>query len=155
MENEEKRVYVPSAHSTSPHDRRIGDSRPSRTYREPTSIDDAEQRYRDLVYDISVIQMQMSDDARKNKMTRAEFSLWRTKAMGARINKADEMIWLKDWIRKRRISLEIEDAADTTERGLLLRTSKFFKRLHEEEFDFSDAEKKLWRAIDDHLNHVA
>jgi hypothetical protein len=130
-------------------------SRQPRVYTEPTSLENAIQRHRDLVYDLNIIQMQMSDETRKVRMG-VEFGAWRTKAAGARVNKIDEILWLKEWIIRRRAELLADTRLDRDDPSSLIAGALFvLKRLHQDGVDLDDKEFAIMNALEDFLTHIA
>ena len=130
--------------------------RPPRVYVEPTSIENAKDRHRDLVHDLNVIQMQMGDETRKARMTASEFAEWRRKAMGARINKIDEIIWLKNWIRAQRAlrdALVEADRSDPTQ--LIVVARNVLRDLKEDGVELDENEIAIFNALDEYVNQTA
>lgn len=134
---------------------RNGNSRPVRNYPEPSSLENAIDRHRDLVYDLNIIQMQMSDETRKTRMG-ADFAAWKTKAIGARVNKVDEILWLKNWIIRRRAEALANVRLDRDDPRSLIASALFvLKRLHQDGVDLDDKEFAIMNALEDFLTHIA
>jgi hypothetical protein len=129
--------------------------KPPRIYAEPTSLEDAQARHRALVYDINVIQMQLGDDTRKDRMG-AEFASWKMKAMGARLNKVDELMFLKDWIKARRAALQIGLQADRSDPTSLIAAARnVLLNLKRDGVELDKEEIAVLDALDAYCMHLA
>jgi len=129
--------------------------KPARTYVEPVSLEDAQARHRALVYDINVIQMQLGDGSRRGRMG-PEFSAWKLKAMGARLNKVDELMFLKDWIKARRAALQVGIKADISDPTALIAAARnLLVSLKHDGVDLDPEELAVLDALDAYCMHLA
>jgi hypothetical protein len=131
-------------------------NRPLRIYSEPANLEEAEQRERDLIYDLNVIHMQLGDETRRQRMAE-EFAAWKTKALGARVNKTDELSWLKSWIRNRRAALRanIGTISRDNPNELLVAARWVLKNLHADGVDLDDTEFGILDALNEYCDHHA
>ena len=137
-----------------------GNNRPLRIYVDPANLEDAAQRERDLIYDLNVIHMQLGDDTRKQRMG-DEFAAWKTKALGARVNKIDELQWLKAWIRNRRAAnraglfgtIMRDDPSACN--ALLLAAHQILREMKDDGVEFNDAELGILDALNEYCDHHA
>jgi len=126
-----------------------------RIYAEPTSLEDAQARHRALVYDINVIQMQLGDDSRKDRMA-AEFASWKMKALGARLNKIDELMFLKDWVKARRAALQVGVVADRSDPTALIAAARnVMLNMKRDGVEFDPDELTVLDALDAYCTHLA
>lgn len=129
--------------------------KPPRVYAEPTSLEDALTRHRALVYDINVIQMQLGDESRRERMG-GEFTSWKMKAMGARLNKVDEILYLKDWVKARRAALQAGIQADRSDPTSLIAAARnVLLNLKRDNVDFDPEELAVLDALDAYCTHLA
>lgn len=129
----------------------------------PDSIEEAERRIygtpelRGLIGDIADIEAQLAD-ASKAEHLGDEYGPWRNKALKSCRLKADELRYLKHWIKKTRVERKIRDSTDGVGVGptaLLTKARDTIDRLLDR-LDEDDGEAgKLIHAIDLYLQHIA
>lgn len=131
-------------------------NRPLRIYTAPATLEDAEQRERDLIYDLNVIHMQLGDESRKQRMG-DEFAAWKTKALGARVNKIDELHWLKGWIRNRRAALRanVGTVSRDDPNALLVAARWVIKNMKDDGVDLDANELAILDALNEYCDHIA
>ncbi len=68
-------------------------------FAEPVNLEEAHQRQDLLTDEIRIIEAQIADETKRDKMSAHDYAIWKTKATWARALKLNESSYLKRWIK--------------------------------------------------------